>query len=174
VNPLQRISAWLGEATAPTKYSVPQSILASPTVIRTYYLMGLDYESSSHSNAAWTDIPPESVEAFVKAFNDRARWWKRRQLWEPYVQTYARGNRRIVYIAGPVGYNNIGAFTCTHVESKIRPQKETRAHITPNNGITFTDALMELTVEGLVDAQPLFAPFVTITPRGQIVVKEQE
>jgi hypothetical protein len=80
----------------------------------------------------------------------------------------------MVYVAGPVGYNDIGTFTCAHVESKIRPKEKTRAYITSGNGITFTDALMEFTVEGCVDAQPLLASFVTITPHGQIIVKERE
>jgi hypothetical protein len=136
--------------------------------------MGLDYKSSSHDNAAWTATPSESVESFIKAFNDRTRWRKRGQLWEPYVQVYARGNRQIAYVAGPAGYSSIGAFTCAHVEGKIRPQEKTCAYTTPDRGVTFTDALMELTVEGHVNAQPLLTPFVTITPRGQIIVEEQE
>lgn len=136
--------------------------------------MGLDYKSSSHSNAAWTDTPSESVESFVKAFNDRTRWWKRGQLWEPYVQVYARGNRRIAYVAGPAGYSNIGAFTCTYVEGKIRPQGKTHAYADPNRSVTFTNALVELTVKGHVNAQPLFAPFVTITPRGKILIEEAQ
>lgn len=172
MSPFKRVGAWLDGVAASPQCSAPQSIFTSSTVTRTYYLMGLDYESSSHRNAAWTDTPPESIESFAKAFNDRTRWWKQGQPWEPYVQVYARGNRRIAYVAGPAGYSNISAFTCMHVESKIRPQEKTRAYATPDLGVTFTDVLMELTVEGHVNAQPLFAPFITITPRGKILVEE--
>lgn len=168
MNPLQRISAWLDGTATSSQCSVPQSILTSPTVVRTYYLMGLNYASSSHGNATWIDTPAVSIRSFVEAFNDRSRWT---DLWQPYVQIYANGSRHATYVVGPQGYKDVGTFTLAYVESKIKPGKRSRVAVTPV-GVTFTNVLMELTVRGRVDSRPLSASRITISPSGKVFVTE--